>query len=551
MTAATAPRPEQVLRALFWKLLFRGRAALAPGQQEGQRRRRQVGVAGTLALYGLFGALPGAMAFVVPPLSFAASLHSFTLLFASLTLASAAGAMLFVREEAEILLHRPVLPEQMLRAKLAVLLSHSLLLAFALNAVGLVTAFWNQGNAPWFAAAHVVTTLLLMLLSASLVVLVYNVCLRWFGRERFDNLLTLVQTLLSVAMIAASQLLPRAMERMADVDLASGWAQALPPVWFGALDMVLCGVDVARHWPLALLAVAATALTAWLGLVRLGSAYGVGLMALNETAGTDERPERQAPRRLRRLIAAPPLRWWLRDPVERQAFLLTTAYLLRDRVTKLKIYPALAPLLVMPLILAAPASRNSRTAAAEAADAAGRGPSQFLSAMGIAYVVLLPLQALLFLRHSEHHRAAALFRCTPLAHWAPLFHGARKAALTWFALPALGSVTSIVAAMQGSATPFLLALPMLGLLPVVSLLPGLTNEWLPLSQPNEDIRSQSGCLLFAGAIMLSMAIGVVGGVAQGFGWFAPYIVAVLLGSALLHWRLRRRIGARSWRAAER
>ena len=46
----------------------------------------------------------------------------------------------------------------------------------------------------------------------------------------------------------------------------------------------------------------------------------------------------------------PPLRWWLRDSVSRAAFLLTAAYLVRDRDMKLRVYPGLAPMLVMPIL---------------------------------------------------------------------------------------------------------------------------------------------------------------------------------------------------------
>src|SRR6185436_7323435 len=128
----------------------------------------------------------------------------------------------------------------------------SLLLALALNTIGLVTSFWNKGNAPWFAAVHVGTTALLMLFSAALIVLVYNVCLRWFGRERFENLLTVVQTLLAIVMIVALQLLIPLMDSkaLANLDPTSALALLAPPVWFAAIDMLLCGaMPVERAWP--------------------------------------------------------------------------------------------------------------------------------------------------------------------------------------------------------------------------------------------------------------------------------------------------------------
>lgn len=534
MTAVAAPSAEKVLRALFWKLLFRGRASM----DTGHKRRKQWSMTATLVVYGLFGIVPAVSAFVMPPLGFASSLHAVTLLFASLTLASAAGTMLFVREEAEILLHRPVRAEQLLRAKAAVLIAYSLLLALALNAFGLITSFWNEGNAPWFALVHVATTLLLMLLSAAAIVLVYNVCLRWFGRERFENLLTLVQMLLTMLMFAGSQLLPRLGRQMEGVDLAHGWTAWLPPTWFGAIDVMLCGVDdSARLWPLAAGAVALTAVVAWLAFVRLGAAYGTGLMALNETT-TVER-DRPRNRRLRGLVHAAPLRWWLRDPIERHVFLLTSAYLLRDRETKLKLYPGLAPMVMMPVVM----GFSDRGGAA-------KGPGAAMATIGLAYAAIVPIQALMMLRASEHWRAAALFRIAPLPHWTPVFHGARKAVLTWLAFPALLLTTAILCAMRGSPAPAGLAVPMLAILPVCAMLPGLSGAYLPLSMPAEDLRGNTGCVLFGIAMVASMGLGVTSALADHFGWFWPYAIALLLLGALLQRTFAASMRGKRWRAAE-
>mgnify|MGYP001572358027 CR=1 FL=1 len=47
--------------------------------------------------------------------------------------------------------------------------------------------------------------------------------------------------------------------------------------------------------------------------MRLGSAYGIGLLALNETQATARDVQRR--RALPWLLRRPPLRWWLRDHV--------------------------------------------------------------------------------------------------------------------------------------------------------------------------------------------------------------------------------------------
>ena len=535
--AERVPSPERVLRALFWKLLFYGRTAQ---HAQSHRKHQRRSVAWQMVAYGALGLLPAIVAFQVDTLAYASLLHAYTLLFASLTLASSAGTMLFVREEAEILLHRPVRPEELLRAKAFALILFSLLLAGALNAIGLFTGIWSRGSSWLFLPAHALATVLLMLFSAAMIVLVYNLCLRWFGRERLDNLLTLVQMLMTLVMIAGSQLMPRFLgsDMFTQFDPSRSWALLLPPVWFGALDAVLCGgAPFERAFLPATLAVAATSLVTWLAFVRLGSAYGTGLVTLNENQAPVR--ERRGARLLPRLLAAPPLRWWLRDGVERQAFLLSSAYLVRDRETKLKIMPSLVPMLVLPIVMAfGPSGRRDE------------GPAVWLDSISMGYCAIVPIQALLLLRRSEQWRAAEVFRIAPLAHWAPLFHGARKAVLVWLCAPIVILIASLLAAIRGSALPFLLVLPSLAVLPSCAMIPGLFKPWLPLSQPNQEVRDSSvGCLVFGAVMFGAMAIGALGALMQTLGWFWPFLLLVTAMGFCLQTVFGRWIQAKKWRPA--
>jgi ABC-2 type transport system permease protein len=537
----TPPPLERTLRELFWRLLFRGRAA---HEVASHRRRRRLGLGVTIGMYAALGVFPAMGAFFFEPLSFACSLHGMTLMFASLTLASSAGTMLFVREEADILLHRPVPPAALLRAKCTVLLWFASLLALALNAGGLVTSFWNRGNAWWFAAAHLVTTALLMLFSAAVIVLVYNVCLRWFGRERLDNLLTLVQVAASIAMVVGAQLVPRLLDHAAlrRIDTDSALALALPPVWFGALDMVLCAArPFAEVWLPAAIGVAATALLTWLAFVRLGAAYGIGLLALGENASPRSAHGREPRRLLGAVVARAPLRWWLRDPVERHAFLLVSAYLRRDRETKLKLYPTLAPLVVMPLVVGLRPGRRD--------DA---GPAPFLAVFALSYAAIVPIQALLLLRRSEHWRAADTFRTAPLPHWAPLFHGARKAVVCWLAVPALLLVAAVLAALHGTWTPFAVVMPASLTVLVASYAPALGGAWLPLAEPSSDQHgSAAGCLVFGVVMVASAAVGGLAAWLHTLGWFWPFVAAAGVAAVALQVVLARSLRARPWRPAVR
>ena len=127
----------------------------------------------------------------------------------------------------------------------------------------------------------------------------------------------------------------------------------LPPAWFAGLDDAIAGSHAMSSWGLGALAVTATAILLWVGFGTLARDYGAGLQTLNESASTRSgaRPRSQL---IPRLVKAAPLRWWLRNPIERASFLLCSAYLLRDRDVKLRVYPGLAPMMMMPPI----ANRN-------------------------------------------------------------------------------------------------------------------------------------------------------------------------------------------------
>ena len=521
-----APSPAKVLRSLFWKLLFRGRAAQQAGAQ---KTRRQMGLGLTLLIYALVGLVPALFAQNVDLFVFACTLHGFTFMFASLTLASSVGTMLFMKEEAEILLHRPVTPQQMLRAKCAVLAGFAFMLALALNLAGFVTGLGCKGATWRFIPAHLLSTALLMLFSAASIVLVYNACLKWFGRERLDNLLATLQSLLTIVMIMGGQIMPRLMQLDAfkHFDHISGWMLALPPLWFGALDALISGTtfNPATLWLPAALAVVVTAATSWLALEKLGSAYGQGLMNLNEAAGTAK--DRTKPRGvwLAAIVKLPPLRWWLRDPVERESFKLTTAYLFRDREIKLRLYPGIAPMLIMPLIMLFSGGRGSAEA------------TMMMQGFATCFLGMVSLQALMFLGCSEHWRAAAFFYVAPLPHWSPLFHGSRKAVLCWLSFPVLILQTALICGLQRSWTPLALSLPAMMFLPTFSLVTGLMGQWLPLSKPSEDVKNTAaGCLMMGGSMA---AAGVIGGLSSWmwqlghFGIFLVVEALVMLGAAAL------------------
>lgn len=526
MSQAQCPSPEKVLRTLFWRLLFRGRAAHNMGMH---RSKKQLSLVFMLVIYALFGALPAGVGLSLDTFVFSSLLHGYTFMFASLSLASNAGTMLFMREESEILLHRPITSQQLLRSKVSVLVGFSLLLALSLNFIGLIVGCWSKGATWRFIPAHLISTVLLMVFSASCIVLVYNMCLKWFGRERLDNLLATLQTLLSVLMIVSSQMVPRmfgsnAMQNLKQLD---GWALALPPVWFGALDSLLSASTNQQAVILpASIAVVATVFITWLAFGKLSAAYGEGLMALNENTAAPTESNQPRGRWLQSIATMPPFRWWLENPVEKYSFILTMAYITRDREMKLRLYPGIAPMLIMPVVMMFSSSGIK----------AGIDLS-WMQTFAACFIGIVPLQVMMFLQRSEHWHASAIFHMAPLAHWFPLFNGARKTVLGLLTYPILLLQALLMCFIQHSTVPLAMTLPSLIFLPTFSLVPGLIGNWLPLAKPAEEQRDVgTGCIFMAFVMGVSAIIGGLSWYTWSKGWFVPFIVieaVVMYGANLL------------------
>lgn len=537
MSTAKIPT-ERILRQLFWTLLVRGRTA----PQEGQGTKKSLGIKGTCALYVLFGLMPALSASRMAPAVFASVLHGFTMMFAALTLASSAGSMLFAREEAEILLHRPVPAAHLLRAKAYVLLRYAMILAVSLNLTGLVAGMFVEGLSWLWLPVHLLTTTLLMVFATAVIVLTYNLCLRWFGRERLDNLLAIVQILMTVVLIAGSQLAPRLMmeKGLGTTNDVSGWSLLLPPVWFGVLDAALCGaVPWSSVWLPVSLAIVGTAICTWLAFGLLASSYGEGLASVLE--GSERRVASVRGRRLARIMQWGPLRKWLRDPLQRHGFVLASAYLSRDRETKMKTFPAMFPMLMMPLIMAFEPGRG------------GAGIHPAIAAMAFGYLAMVPLQPLVLMRRSEHYRTSELYQYAPLAHWSPLFHGCRKAVMFWLVLPSWLIMTALLCAFSASLHPIIFGLPILLALPIYSLVPALGGAWLPLSLPNEAVRDASlGCLTMAAVVGSGMVISVFAGVIYmaGIAWFMLYLALAAGASIYIYRAMADSLAHRYWQPSE-
>jgi hypothetical protein len=190
-SSPAALTPERTLRQLFLTLFLRGRSA------RGLRKERApTSIGEKLGLMLIFYAFMGGMISLMlifqhlPVFALAAYLHAMTFAFLGMFVAASTGEILFNKEEADILLHRPIAPRTMLWAKVRVLVEVSLWFAGAFNLVGFFAGIFATDGGWGFPFAHVASTILEAVFCTGSVVLSYQLCLRWFGRERLEGLMT-------------------------------------------------------------------------------------------------------------------------------------------------------------------------------------------------------------------------------------------------------------------------------------------------------------------------------------------------------------------------
>jgi hypothetical protein len=536
--------PEQALRKVFKTLFLRGRTSQGLTRQTAPTKIAQkLGL--ILLMYILFGltalALLGQGTFLL-----AAYQHGFSFMMVGMFLVQSAGETLFNKEEGDILLHRPVTPRMLLSAKISVLIEVCLYMALAMNAVGLVVGFFASDGNGLYPLIHALTTVEAAIFCASCVVLVYQACLRWFGRERLDNVMTFMQVIVMAAFMIGSQIFPRMLINNVMVHhekaVVPWWVSFLPPGWFAGLDDAVAGSHSAASWGLGALGLAVTALFVWLSFVRLAKTYEVGVQSLNEAAAPKVRETRQL-RLLSKISQISPVSWFLRGSIERMSFVLSGAYLFRDREVKLRVFPSLTSVIIMPIMMAVSQANTHSIVQNASSEFPGRphifvstGPLFSLISMAFAgaFLATVPATALNLMSYSQQWKASEVFRLAPVTGPYALQRGAQVASIVLLAIPMAVLVVFLSFVLhQASALP--LALPGIFLVPLYAFVPPVLERAIPLSRASEEARSANrGCLLVV-AMFFSMAISglMVGAWLIGIFWYVVAAEVIVVSVACI------------------
>lgn len=524
------PDPVQV-RAILVATLRRATRGTATAGSRGKPR----GLVFLLISYGAMGLLLGLLPFVgTDVFTFSLVIWSATFMMCGMTMVAESSTLLFDPRDNDILGHRPIHPRTLLAARALGLIALALVLGLALNVIPMVTGLFARGSRPWFPIAHLVTLPIMAVFCAGTVVFVYALLARLVSRRAFDAIASWTQVGLSVVLIVSYQLLPRLMDRLGTfrLDSAHPLMLALPPTWFASMTMTMIGVDTGtRALALAASALVVTAVLSWGANRFLAEGYARQVAALSEASAPPApvrhaRPRRAAGSRFEFL-----LHLLMRDPVERGAFRLARAYLARDRDMRMRVYPSLALVAVFPVVAIL--------------DPDARGT--FGAIMTIFMLGTLSATTMMTFKMSPHFAAAELFRYVPIHGSASLFHGVRKAMLTFLVVPGLLGSGAILWFGIPDREPLLIAIPALLAIPTLSLLDGIAGDYLPLSIPPTGGRQ--GALHVGMMLVGFVALAVFGGLAalaESRGWLWHMVVVEVALLALVHPLLLRSIRARAF-----
>jgi ABC-2 type transport system permease protein len=456
-------------------------------------------------------------------------LHGFTFLFIGTFLVSGTGEALFDKDEPDVLLHRPIQPKTLLWAKISVLVLVSLYLSLAFNLAGLFVGLTMTDGNYLFPIVHIISCAEESLFGAASVVLVYQLCLRLLGRQRLDNVLTTSQVLMMVVFTLGTQIVPHlvmsgSFQSHKPLNLP-WWLDLLPPAWFAGLDDALAGSRASASWGLAGISLVATASVSWLAFWKLAKGYETDLQTASEPASPTEGQARQV-RFLTWLAGTKCMGWLLQESVSCVSFVLTAAYLWRDRETKLRIYPTISPVLIMPVAMAV-AIRPPAVHGVEIPDSTMRQISEMSHGIALcfggAFLGSMPFNAIGLLSYTQQWKAFEVFLFSPIRGPWPLQRGAIVAVNVLLVLP-LGILLLAYAFFEGGFSLAPIVVVGLFLVPVYSRLAILWRGSIPLSLASEEaIAASRGCLVVL-APLFAMIIGGIALLFRSLGWLPEFLI---------------------------
>jgi hypothetical protein len=382
----------------------------------------------TCVIYGIMSLVLSLLSFrVVGVFHYSLSSLLFSMMIMALIVLSEFGATIISPDDYEILGHRPVDSRTYFAVKVSNLFFYVLLLGSSLNFFPAVVGAFGLNSRGYFPLVYFPVALLANVFSASLVILFYGALLRFVNYEKFKDVITYFQVIFSFLMFFGYQLVPRSIQYLEKDQSATlnRWLLIIPPGWFASLVEVGLGQGERDHVVWAAWGAITTVFLLWVGLRSFSLDYSAHIARLRATTASSTRTKTGFFGR----VFKPLGKLFLKQPEDRAAFYLVRQMLKRNRVLKLRLYPALG----FPLAFIALGYLNKSLGDPFLPDQKFQKSifSFFATMVGPmisqAFYSLLP--------YSEEHAAGWVFRVTPIGDLARFFSSVKRAFIVSFLIP--------------------------------------------------------------------------------------------------------------------
>ncbi len=369
-------------------------------------------------------------------------IHAFIMVMLGMALVTDFSSVLLDTTDNAILQPRPVGGRTIFLARTAHIVVYLSLTTLSLSLATFVLGTFQKGFAfgPVFAAT-LACSMCLVVFGVSAF---YLVIVRLVSPERLRDLILYCHVVMSVLIVTGYQLLPRLMDvqQLHTLDIAGrGWIYLCPPCWMaGPVD--LAAGDAGRPQViLTLLALIVPAISLYLAVRVLSPRFGPAIAAFGaagEGQGTNRGPALRTPRASR--LAA----FCCRTPTGRAAFELVWTVCSRDRQFKLRTYPTLAFLILLPAFWLF----SGYGGVSQALEELPRTRKHlFVLYMGC---MMIPA-ALIQLRFSADWQAAWVYFAAPVRKPGEIITAAMWAIVARFVLPAYLVISVLTLAVWGPA----------------------------------------------------------------------------------------------------
>ncbi len=382
-----------------------------------------------LILYAIFGALMGAMLFVVDQFfTVMLIMHTYVLFMMAMTLITDFSSVLLDTTDNQIILPKPVNAKTVFTARMVHIFIYLFQFTITISAGIWVATFIKFGILTGITV--IITTFMAVLLAVFVTYFLYLAMLRFTSEQKIKEIITWFQILMTVIFTVGYQLFPRLINfTNLNEEVTLHWySYLLPPVWMSLTAEAVNNLQFdSIHLLMILLTIAVPLFSFWVLNKYLAPGFTRKLAALQNNNSNSKQKALHSGRS-KTTFAQSLAGIFARSNYENAAFQLTWNITSRDRNFKMQFYPAIAYVGVMFFVFVL-----------RGGSSISENWNELPATSNFLWLIYMPLfltsSAYSLISYNEHYNASWIYHSAPLSSPGALIMGGLKALLLKFFLP--------------------------------------------------------------------------------------------------------------------